>query len=74
MYQTSEEKLREAFNELTPHEKQIFFSKIIHAINNDDFALFYADCIIKGAEQKGLFNNVKFGTEIPDLIGITNPS
>jgi hypothetical protein len=61
---TVEEKSRETFNEFSPHEKQVFITKLIHAINHDDTAVMYALEIVKGAEAKGLFDNVKFGAEV----------
>lgn len=63
-YLTAEKKLRAEFNEYSESDRQIFFSKLIHAVNNDDFALFYANCIVEGATKKEVFHNVKFGAEI----------
>lgn len=54
---------REQFINADTDERNIFISKLIHAISNNDCAFRDAKFIVWSAEITGMFNNVKFGAD-----------
>jgi hypothetical protein len=54
---------RQQFLNLPEAEKNIFISKLLHVIRNDDDAFREASFIVTAGQLTGMLKNVKFGGE-----------
>ncbi len=55
---------RNQFLSSTDTDRQIFITKLIHAIRNNDISFMHAYLVVYAAEKNGMFKNVKFGAEV----------
>jgi hypothetical protein len=53
----------ERFISMTPQERDIFFMELIHAVSSDPVCMLTAQGMIRGAKDRGVFDNVKFYPE-----------
>jgi hypothetical protein len=52
------------FKKLDNIEQSIFISKLLHAVKNSNEYFMFADSVVNNAELDGMFNEVKFGSEV----------
>lgn len=57
---------RQQFMELPEFERNIFISKLVTAIKQDNWAFLVAQKVVEQAEIEGQFDKVKFGSKIYD--------
>jgi hypothetical protein len=52
------------FKKLDKIEQDVFISKMLHAVKNSNEYFMFADSIVHNASLDGMFNNIKFGSDV----------
>jgi hypothetical protein len=52
------------FKKLDEVEQNIFIAKMLHAVKNSSEYFMFADSIVFNAQLDGLYNEVKFGSDV----------